>query len=84
MILDKEIPSVCNFVNGNFEKSLYYEDDIVVFYMLSKAYKRGTKCIRPALKNLYEKLKKSVLNSETEKVSKKEKFKKRKKSQEKR
>lgn len=59
VILDKEIPSVCNFVNGNFEKSLYYEDDIVVFYMLSKAYKRGIKCIRPALKNLYEKLKKS-------------------------
>lgn len=59
VILDKEIPSVCDFVNGNFEKSLYYEDDIVIFYMLSKAYKRGVKCIRPALKNLYEKLKKS-------------------------
>lgn len=59
VVLGKEIPSVCDFVNGNFEKSLYYEDDIVIFYMLSKAYKRGVKCIRPALKNLYEKLKKS-------------------------
>ena len=56
VLLSEEIPSVCEFINSNFDRSIYYTDDVVVFYMLSKAYSRGAKCIKPALAALYDRI----------------------------
>lgn len=61
VLLAEEIPSVCDYINSNFDKSIYYTDDVVVFYMLSKVYSRGAKCIKPALDTLYGKIKSSDL-----------------------
>ena len=61
VLLSEEIPSVCGFINRNFDKSVYYTDDVVVFYMLSKAYSKGVKCIKPALDELYRRIKSSDL-----------------------
>ena len=61
VLLSEEIPSVCEFINKNYEKSIYYTDDVVVFYMLAKAYSRGVKCIEPALEGLYKKIRSSDL-----------------------
>ena len=61
VLLSEEIPSVCEFVNKNFDKSIYYTDAVVVFYMLSKAYSKGAKCIKPALSALHKKIKSSDL-----------------------
>lgn len=61
ILLGQEIPSVCDFINKNYDKSAYYKDDAVVFYMLSKAYSRGVTCVRPSIDKLYNKLKKSDL-----------------------
>ena len=61
VLLSEEIPSVCEFINKNFDKSIYYTDEIVVFYMLSKAYSRGVKCIKPALTALHKKINSSDL-----------------------
>ena len=63
VILEKEIPSVCTFINDNFDKSIYYQDDAAMFYMLAKAYSRGCGCIKPSVDRLYEKLKKSNVYS---------------------
>lgn len=60
-LLGKEIPSVCDFINKNYGKSVYYKDEAVVFYMLSKAYLKGVTCAKPAINKLYNKLKKSDL-----------------------
>lgn len=56
LLLSEEVPSVCEYVNNNFDKSIYYTDDVVVFYMLSKAYDRGVKCVKPALDRLYTRI----------------------------
>lgn len=62
-VLGEDIPSVCDYINDSFDKSAYYKDDAVIFYMLAKAYSRGCKCIRPALDKLYEKVKNSDVYS---------------------
>lgn len=61
VLLSEEIPSVCEYINNNFDKSIYYTDDVVLFYMLSKAYSRGAKCLSPALGKLYKRIKSSDL-----------------------
>lgn len=61
VLLGEEIPSVCEYVNSNFDKSMYYTDDVVVFYMLSKVYDRGVKCVKPALNRLYTRIVQSKL-----------------------
>jgi len=63
LLLSEEIPSVCEYINKNYDKSIYYTDDVVVFYMLSKAYDRGVKCVKPALNELYTRIERSDLLS---------------------
>ncbi len=65
VLLGEEIPSVCEYINDNFDKSLYYKDDAAIFYMLAKAYSRGCNCIKPSVDKLYDKLKVSDVYSST-------------------
>jgi len=72
MFLNEELPQSCAFIS-KFVKdggvSSYYPDEIVLFYMLSRPYYNGVKCLRTALNDLSLRLRNKYIKDDDIKIN---------------